>query len=181
MFEYLLAKTYSSGLSCHDAQDRTALHHAAVRGPDSSIIGLVREAWKEDPDIMDQVMIDQRDKFGWTALQLAVLRGSIIDVDTLLELGANVNIRDEQDGSTVLHLTCIHTRISYDMCKLLVKAGCNHLLQNDVGITALQYARDTNNTSVAKYLALLSPSKTSSIYWRERFSKFRHSASAFLR
>jgi Cdc6-like AAA superfamily ATPase len=155
-FAYLLSETQSSGLSCTDTQQRTALHYAAM-SPDGSIIHRVCEASKANPTLVKQVDINQRDSFGWTALHLAVLYASIPKIMALLDLGADVNLLDERGGNTVLHLACFRENIRFGVCKLLVKAGCNHRLRNKVGMTALQYAQNSRDHKVANYLAKLSP------------------------
>jgi ankyrin repeat protein len=146
---------HTSGLSCTDNRHRAALHYTAM-SPDGSIIQRIREARRANSTLITQVDINQRDNFGWTALHLAVPYASIPEIKALLGLGADVNLLDERGGNTVLHLACFCENNRYSVCKLLVKAGCNHRLRNKVGMTALQYAQNSRDHKVANYLASLS-------------------------
>lgn len=89
------------------------LTHAAGLG-DS---GLIRELVKKGCDV------NAADKWGGTALHLAVENGEIEAVKTLIELGADVNARETDSGEAALHIAA-KWKLK-EMIELLVPRGAD--------------------------------------------------------
>ncbi len=69
----------------------------------------------------------QESKYGSTILQLAVINQKINSVKTLLELGADINIRDSQNYAVIHYATNPDdfSKESYSILKLLIEKGSN--------------------------------------------------------
>jgi len=74
----------------------------------------------------------------------------------LIELGADINKADIEEGETTLMYICKHgtldAKYSYDMVKLLVLKGANLFLRDKAGYTAMGYALRSQNLQIIKYL-----------------------------
>jgi ankyrin repeat protein len=81
-------------------------------------------------------------------IQKAVLDNNICATKFLLENGANINAKYKYNH-TLLHSAALYGDIV--MVKLLVKNGAK-LSKNDFGLTAINSAKDNNNTEVVKFL-----------------------------
>lgn len=88
-------------------------------------------------------------QFGISPLHYACFFGSKKVIDLLLDLGADINARD-QDGATCLHYAinrgCVKT-----IKKLLIRGADRTIRKND-GRTPYELALDTNNLEIAKIL-----------------------------
>jgi len=81
-------------------------------------------------------------------IQKAVLANNICTTSFLIKNGASVNTKYKYDH-TLLHSAALYGDI--DMVKLLVKSGAK-LSKNDFGLTAINSAKDNNNTEVVRFL-----------------------------
>ena len=81
-------------------------------------------------------------------IQKVVLDNNICATKFLFENGANINAKYKYNH-TILHSAALYGDIV--MVKLLVKSGAK-LSKNDFGLTAIDSAKDNNNTEVAKFL-----------------------------
>lgn len=81
-------------------------------------------------------------------IQKAVLDNNICATKFLIKNGANINA-EYKYNHTLLHSAALYGDI--DMVKLLANSGAK-LSKNDFGLTAIDSAKDNNNTGVAKFL-----------------------------
>jgi ankyrin repeat protein len=81
-------------------------------------------------------------------IQKAVLDNNICATKFLLERDANINAKYKYNH-TLLHSAALYGDI--DMVKLLINSGAK-LSKNDFGLTAIDSAKDNNNTEVVKIL-----------------------------
>lgn len=70
----------------------------------------------------DSLMVDAKDKFGWTPLHSAVHLGNIEAVKVLLEMGANPMVQNNI-GKTTIHVAAAQNR--KEIVQLLLDAGGN--------------------------------------------------------
>jgi ankyrin repeat protein len=87
--------------------------------------------------------IDTKDKDQWTALHYATCKCDPNVMSTLINVGANLNIKDR-------HWTALHwaTFNKDPKClKLLIKAGANVNIKDSLGLTALNHAIFGNHES----------------------------------
>jgi len=90
-----------------------------------------------------------QDKYGCTALHVAVYNGHVEAVKALIE--ANVNLDTQaKDGCTALHVAVYKGHV--EAVKMLIKAKANLDTQDENGLTALQIAQDKNYAEIAKLL-----------------------------
>jgi Ankyrin repeats (3 copies) len=71
-------------------------------------------------------------------------------VKIVLEMKPNLNIQTHKNKSTALMLAAYYTNLS--VTKLLVEAGCDINIVNNLGYTALHYAKSQADQSVYRYL-----------------------------
>ena len=84
--------------------------------------------------------INKQCNYYWTALHYASNRGHKECVELLIQSGADVNIRDNYNA-TSLYYASIHKHSIYkDIIKLLIKAGADLNIQTNTGFTALHEA-----------------------------------------
>jgi ankyrin repeat protein len=81
-------------------------------------------------------------------IQKAVLANNICATKFLIKNSVNINAKYKYNH-TLLHSAALYGDIV--MVKLLVKSGAK-LSKNDFGLTAIDSAKDNNNTGVAKFL-----------------------------
>ncbi|TPX30833.1 hypothetical protein SmJEL517_g05705 [Synchytrium microbalum] len=93
--------------------------------------------------------LDHVDIDGYTALYLAVTTKAIQTVETLLELGANVNLADNM-GNTPLHEAA--KRDAVNMVTVLVHGGADKSKQNLEGLTPLQIAQKEGHNNLLHLL-----------------------------
>lgn len=62
-----------------------------------------------------------RDRYGWTYLHYAAMRGDVAQARSLIENGADVNAKENREGRTPLKVAQAHDR--HDMVEFLKKAG----------------------------------------------------------
>ncbi|KAJ3028519.1 UNVERIFIED_CONTAM: hypothetical protein HDU68_001515 [Siphonaria sp. JEL0065] len=87
---------------------------------------------------------------GWTALHWAVVYKNLKLVKRLVELGANVNVKDDSNNSTPLHFAALLGEL--DIVKVLVHAGADLFARNADGRNAFDLAVYYKFSDVADYL-----------------------------
>ena len=123
-------------------EDRqTALMRAAVRGHTTVVKSML--------DSDRAVSVEALNARGETALFLAVLYGRTETVRLLLQRGANIEVRD-QEQNTLLICSCWNTQIEID--ELLVRAGANIHASNQNGNTPLHELSTRGNVTTARLL-----------------------------
>ncbi len=115
------------------------LHRAVVAGHEE----LVAELLKQEIDVNERV------EFGWTALLYASAQGYPKIVRSLLDAGANPDIGNVH-GVTPLIFGAQYGNI--DVCKTLLEYGANADLQDVYGMTALITATKTDHADVVQLL-----------------------------
>jgi len=85
----------------------------------------------------DQLIVDAKDRYGWTPLHSAAFQGNTACVELLLKLKANVNAVHNQ-GKSALHLAAAQGRSA--ICTLLLEAGADINLQDHQGMTPIHEA-----------------------------------------
>ncbi|DBA82248.1 hypothetical protein WJX79_006826 [Trebouxia sp. C0005] len=86
----------SKKLHSHDSLDSTTVHEAAERGSSKDIARMVERIMDFD--------INQRDRFGRTALMWAAEMNHKETVETLIDLGSDRKLVEPQGGRSALHL-----------------------------------------------------------------------------
>lgn len=112
--------------------------------------------------------IDTKDLYGQTPLMLAANNGHTIMVNLLLENGADINAKDKVKR---LNVWCGRSKPEEDIIfgndtalmkaaskgykeivKMLIKNGANTMAKNAKGLTALDIARENNQTEIVYLL-----------------------------
>ncbi|KAL8904858.1 MAG: hypothetical protein Q9171_006896 [Xanthocarpia ochracea] len=128
----------TTGIDTVDANDRTGLSLAAVRGDNTAVKILLDHG--ANPEI--------RDFEGNTALNQAVRSAHLPTVQLLLDYGVDTNKRNAY-GRTVLHQAC-HAKDDPALVRPLITVDVNATDFN--GDTALQYATQQNHINNVLYL-----------------------------
>ena len=97
------------------------------------------------------VSLDEQDSNGNTPLHFAVLSGMDNYALTLIELGANPDLKNNLE-LTPLHLAVL--RNDEELTDALLKKGAEINLQGNTGYTALHIATELNNPDIVAYLIL---------------------------
>jgi ankyrin repeat protein len=93
--------------------------------------------------------IDSRDRFGNTALHVAVFKGNLSSVSALLAAGADVNAK-QKNGATPLHLAAFNGH--NDIAELLLANNATVSAKDGDGATPLHLAGLTNQKKLAELL-----------------------------
>ncbi len=93
--------------------------------------------------------INAQDKYGWSALHLAIRRGRIKMVEWLLESGANINIQDNSGWTPLMEAVMDDFA---EIAKLLVDRGADLSIQNKRGATAAMLAQKFGRVSMYEFL-----------------------------
>lgn len=105
-----------------------------------------------EPFIQKGVSIDATGAFGQTALMSACDKGYVKVVDYLLAKKANVNLKDEDGKTALMHVASIKDVNNREIVKKLLEAGADINQQDADGWTALMYAVLSNNKEFAQLL-----------------------------
>jgi ankyrin repeat protein len=91
----------------------------------------------------------QDEKWGWTPLHLAAIKGNEETARMLIDAGADLNLQDE-DGYTPLNWAARVGKI--EIVRMLIAAGADVNLQNEDGWTPLHLAAFTGGLEIARML-----------------------------
>ena len=160
-------------INARDGDGRTALHWAALYGQKKVAELLLAE--KADVNSLDEdgftplhwaATFNQSDavkvllankadmnlkvqKYGWTALRLAVIHGHMATAEALLNGGADPNVKDEEN-IPLLHQAVI--RGKKEMVELLLAKKANVNTKDSEGETALDEAEEQGNKEIIELL-----------------------------
>lgn len=126
-----------TNVEARTAQDESPLMMAALKGH----IELVRQLIGRDADV---------NKPGWTALHYAATNGHVAVVQLLLDHHAYIDA-ESPNGTTPLMMAAQYG--SPGAVKLLLEAGADPLLKNQLGLTAIDFAQRANRKDSADLIA----------------------------
>jgi len=106
-------------------------------------------------------LVDEKDRFGATALCYAAMRGRVENAQMLLDAGGDVDHQNDM-GDTPLHLAASEGKI--EMVELLTKAGASLETKNSESLTPLALAISQRRAESALKLIELG----ASVNWRDR-------------
>ncbi|XP_059181825.1 ankyrin repeat domain-containing protein 16 [Centropristis striata] len=125
----LLLEKHQASPSAADIVGAQAVHQVAVTGQEEALRFLVRDL---------NIDVNQRTPdIQLTALHYAAKEGHTSAIKALLELGADLHVRDKK-GRTALHMACIGQHA--DAARTLLQLGLKDS-EDTSGTTARQYAR----------------------------------------
>ncbi|XP_028670075.1 ankyrin repeat domain-containing protein 16 [Erpetoichthys calabaricus] len=125
----VLMKKHQASFTASDNLGTRPVQHAAVTGQDGVICYLVQRL---GVNINEQVTDIQL-----TALHLAAKEGHVDTIQTLLSLGADVQLKDVK-GRTALHMACAGQHV--DCVNILLEAGLQDC-EDNMGILAKHLAK----------------------------------------
>jgi ankyrin repeat protein len=135
-----------ANVNAKDKDGLTALHYAVIGDPNGSAsIDVTKLLIEKGADVNFQSTKD-----GMTPLMVAVTKGSAEIVKLLLEKGANVNVQTPAEKMTALMLAAGQGDAA--IVKDLLAKGADVNIKADKGITALTFAKKTNNQAIADIL-----------------------------
>ncbi|RUS83847.1 hypothetical protein EGW08_008388, partial [Elysia chlorotica] len=142
-----------------DKKERNVLHQAVIQKMNLEESFYV---WKQVRDITQRC--NEQDKTGSTPLHYAAWNGRVRDVQALLNLGANTNVKNKLRQNP-FHIACKNG--CYDVCLLLLNDKAGSRLKNeqdDSGDSPLHMAAAKGYTPIVNILlqrgAIISKSKT---------------------
>ncbi len=127
----------NTNVEARTAQDESPLMMAALKGH----LELVRQLIGRDADV---------NKPGWTALHYAATNGHVAVVQLLLDHHAYIDA-ESPNGTTPLMMAAQYG--SPGAVKLLLEAGADPLLKNQLGLTAIDFAQRANRKDSADLIA----------------------------
>lgn len=127
--QYLINK--GANIDVENVSKRTPLHEAANYGRFSSTKNILRNVEESDSDYVNRM-----DRLGFTALHEAVKRDMTTKcVETLIIFGADIDLQNNFDGDTPLHIA-----IKYEFIEtiiLLLKKGADIHIKNNSGYSPI--------------------------------------------
>ncbi|MBV2145604.1 MAG: ankyrin repeat domain-containing protein [Wolbachia endosymbiont of Pissodes strobi] len=129
--ESLLENSFKN-IYARDEKGRTVLHYAV----DAKTVRLLVEKG---------VNVNAADARGYTALHLAVTEKRIETVRELIKSGANANAEEYGNKCTPLHLACMVGKV--EVVKELVEAGAEIEQEDECGMTAIDYAKNSKEVT----------------------------------
>lgn len=124
-------------VEARNRQDESALMIASLKGMNE----VVRELLDKGADV---------NKPGWTPLHYAATSGQLQIMNLLLEQHAYIDAASP-NGSTPLMMAAMYGTPS--AVKLLLEAGADPLLKNDLGLTAIDFAQRANRKESVEIIA----------------------------
>lgn len=121
----LLAEVTATDVEARSAQDESPLMLAALRG----YVDICAALLQRDADA---------NKPGWTPLHYAATGGHIDVIQLLLENHAYIDAASP-NGSTPLMMAAMYGTL--DSVRVLLDAGADAAIKNDLGLTALDFAK----------------------------------------
>ncbi|MFT4314830.1 MAG: ankyrin repeat domain-containing protein [Wolbachia pipientis] len=91
------------------------------------------------------VNVNAADARGYTALHLAVTEKRLEIVRELIKSGANANAEEYGNKCTPLHLACMVGKV--EVVKELVEAGAEIEQEDECGMTAIDYAKNSKEVT----------------------------------
>ncbi len=138
-----------TNVEARTAQDESPLMMAALKGE----IGLVRKLIARDADV---------NKPGWTALHYAATHGHLAVMNLLLEHYAYIDA-ESPNGTTPLMMAAQYG--SPGAVKLLLEAGADPLLKNQLGLSAIDFAQRASRKDSAELIAAFVRAKAPKGKW----------------
>lgn len=132
----LLLSQNKTNVEARTPQDESALMMAALNGYEDIAKALIAKG----ADV---------NKTGWAPLHYAATKGQLAIIKLLLDQSAYIDA-ESPNKSTPLMMAAMYG--TFDAVKLLVDAGADVLLKNDLGLTALEFARQANRQDSEAYL-----------------------------
>lgn len=135
---------------------KTSLHHQfetnILEHPEKRIYKAIEQnnTIRIQEKIFDGYDVDLVSSHHIPAIIYATIHNKVECINTLLENGANINIKEEKNGRTALHFAinlCL-----YELIHLLLKFGANPEQRDKNGLSSLDYAHNYNDD---KSIALL--------------------------
>ncbi|CAD5115454.1 DgyrCDS4426 [Dimorphilus gyrociliatus] len=134
--QYLINK--GAKIEVENISKRTPLHEAADYGRFSSARDILRNVEELDSDY-----VNREDRLGFTALHIAAKRDMTTKcVETLITFGADLDLQNNLDGETPLHIA-----IKYEFIEtiiLLLKKGADIHIKNNIGYAPIHAIIDKN-------------------------------------
>lgn len=119
------------------AQDESPLMLAALKG----YFDICQKLVDKDADV---------NKPGWTPLHYAATGGHVAIVRMLLDSNAYIDAASP-NGSTPLMMAAMYGTV--DAVKVLVESGADPALKNDLGLTAIDFARQVQRDDMVAVIA----------------------------
>lgn len=126
-----------SKIETRNRQDESPLMLAALKGLTDTCLQLIRKGANVN-------------KTGWTPLHYAATHGHLAVIDLLLENYAYIDAASP-NGSTPLMMAASYG--TPEAVKLLLQAGADPMLKNNLGLTAIDFAHRANRSDSAELIA----------------------------
>ena len=108
-----------------------------------------------------KIDVDHQDKFGTTALQMAIKQEDITSIKLLLQYGANVTIKDQKENSALKYAATRHNKnINTLLSRYLTKNSLNLILTDEVPDVIAFYTGSKysiRNITLAKRITFMVP------------------------
>lgn len=132
-----------------DSYNRNLLHHIVMNGGDVNYFNhQVFEATNDGQTFLN--LLNQKDVFGCTALHYAAREGNLKTVQSLLDLGSSISVRNN-DNQSALHFAARYGR--YNTVKFLLDSRKGNQIINDMdgeGMTCLHIASMFGHTRIVQ-------------------------------
>ena len=115
--------------------------------------------------------INAQDDYGWGFLHYAVARNNIFAIDTLLKMGADIELKNK-DEETPLFLAVVFEHL--DAVKALLEKGANSDERNVLGNHLLYIAEIQKNLELSKMLDIENKKKEIDIYRNIKLERERN-------
>lgn len=127
-----------------DEYGRDKIHYVAVDFPEHQHDALITELFNNGADI------NLQDNNGWTALHFAAQKQSLPAVKKLLELGANLELKDTY-GNTPLFRAVFCSKGDGKIITLMLENGANPDSENEHGVSPRSLASTIANYDIEQF------------------------------